>query len=72
MSPTFLVHAADDKSVSVENTINYFLALKKHQVPAEMHIYEKGGHAFGLGRGDTNQYWIKACENWLRSSHFLE
>ncbi len=47
--PAFMVHAADDKSVPVENSIAYLLALKKNSVPAELHIYEKGGHGFGMG-----------------------
>ncbi|TDD94588.1 alpha/beta hydrolase [Flavobacterium cellulosilyticum] len=62
---TFLVHATDDNVVPVENTINYYLALKQNQVPVEMHIYENGGHGFGLGRQETNLNWPKACEKWL-------
>ncbi|WP_286970938.1 alpha/beta hydrolase, partial [Flavobacterium sp. UBA4854] len=41
--PTFLIHATDDTVVIPENSINYYLALKKNGVSAEMHIYEKGG-----------------------------
>lgn len=62
---TFLVHASDDKAVPVENSINYYLNLKKNNVPVEMHIYEKGGHGFGLGTKGTNTDWPKACEKWL-------
>lgn len=65
--PTFLIHATDDKSVPVENSINYYLALKKNNVPAEMHIYEDGGHGFGLGTKGTNTNWPKACEAWLKA-----
>ena len=68
---TFLVHATDDKAVPVENSINYFLALKQHQVPVEMHIYENGGHGFGLGVQGTNKNWPKACEKWLISNGFI-
>jgi len=64
--PTFLVHATDDTGVPVENSINYYLALKNNAVSAEMHIYEKGGHGFGLGVKDTSQYWTEQCEHWLR------
>jgi acetyl esterase/lipase len=67
---TFLVHATDDKAVPVENSINYYLALKQHQVPVEMHIYENGGHGFGLGVQGTNKNWSKACEKWLISNGF--
>jgi len=62
---TFLVHATDDKAVPVENSINYYLALKKEKVPAEMHLYENGGHGFGLGVKGTNSFWPKTCEKWL-------
>ncbi len=68
---TFLVHATDDKSVPVENSIEYYLALKNNNVPVEMHIYETGGHGFGLGRPGTTMYWAKACENWLQSVGML-
>ncbi|QBZ98913.1 alpha/beta hydrolase [Flavobacterium sangjuense] len=68
---TFLVHAADDKSVTVENSIVYFLALKKNNVPAEMHVYEKGGHGFGLGVEGTSAHWTEDCIRWLKSCHYL-
>ncbi|WP_343796533.1 alpha/beta hydrolase [Gaetbulibacter jejuensis] len=67
---TFIVHATDDKSVPIENSLRYYMALKKHQVPAELHIYEKGGHGFGLGRKYTSQFWAFTCEKWLLSHTF--
>jgi acetyl esterase/lipase/predicted GH43/DUF377 family glycosyl hydrolase len=63
--PTFLVHATDDKAVPVENSINYYLALKKNKVSAEMHLYQNGGHGFGLGTKGTNTDWSSACKSWL-------
>lgn len=69
--PTFLIHATDDGAVPVENSINYYLALKKHKVPTEMHVYENGGHGFGLGRTGTHLNWPKACENWLIANKFI-
>jgi len=68
--PSFLVHATDDRVVAVENSINYYLALKNNNVPAELHLYEKGGHGFGLGVSGTNIYWTKQCEHWLKSHNF--
>ena len=68
---TFIVHATDDKAVPVENSISYYLALKQYQVPVEMHIYETGGHGFGLGVQGTNKNWTKACEKWLISNEFI-
>ncbi|HSQ47144.1 MAG TPA: alpha/beta hydrolase, partial [Lutibacter sp.] len=69
--PTFMAHASDDASVPVENSILYYQALIKHKVPAELHLYEKGGHGFGLGVKETSQFWTKQAENWLRSHHYI-
>lgn len=69
--PTFLVHAIDDKSVPVENSINYFLALKKHNVISEMHLYQKGSHGFGLGKEGTSSFWTTHCEKWLQLNQFI-
>ncbi|PWB24368.1 alpha/beta hydrolase [Flavobacterium sp. HTF] len=67
---TFLIHATDDEVVIPENSINYYLALKKNKVTAELHIYEKGGHGFGLGVNDTSKFWTKQCEEWLKNNGF--
>lgn len=70
--PAFLVHSLDDEVVRVENSIQYLLALKQHNVPGELHIYEKGGHGYGLGRKeDTTNQWPKACETWLKMNGLL-
>ena len=65
--PTFLVHATDDKSVPVENSLLFYQALKDNNVPAEMHIYPKGGHGFGLavGRGYL-ETWTDRLVDWMR------
>ena len=66
--PTFIVHATDDKGVPVENATSFYLALKNNGVPAEMHIYPKGGHGFGLA---TNmgylETWTDRLSDWLKS-----
>lgn len=69
--PTFLIHATDDKTVVVENSVNYYLALKKNSIPAELHIYEKGGHGFGLGVKNTSQFWTSDCIQWLKDHKYL-
>lgn len=69
--PAFLVHATDDGAVPVENSIEYYLALKEYKIPVEMHIYENGGHGFGLGRNGTHTNWPKACEDWLTAHHYI-
>jgi acetyl esterase/lipase len=71
--PAFLVCAEDDRTVPVENSIQYFLALKKFGIPAELHIYEKGGHGFGMGsKGETEADWPEACVHWLKMNRFIK
>lgn len=66
--PTFLVHASDDKSVPVENSISFYKALVANDIPAEMHFFPKGGHGFGLGLGKgTTENWTNLCIDWLRN-----
>jgi acetyl esterase/lipase len=63
--PTFLVHAEDDP-ISVENSLFYYLALKEANVPAQMVLYAKGGHGYGLGvRGGPVAGWPNACRLWM-------
>ena len=65
--PAFLVHSLDDGAVPVQNSIDYALAMQKFNVPCELHIYESGGHGYGLGRSSgTKAFWPEACREWLR------
>lgn len=68
--PAFLIHATDDTVVIPENSINYYLALKKNGVTAELHLYEKGGHGFGLGVNDTSKFWTRDCIEWLKANGY--
>ena len=68
--PTFLVHAMDDHAVPVENSLKYLKALKEKKVPAEIHIFENGGHGFGMGRQLTNNSWTTSLLNWLKLHHY--
>jgi len=64
--PTFLVHAADDASVPVENSLNHLAALRAAKVPVEAHIFEEGGHGFGiwLARGKPAHAWPALFLAW--------
>ena len=65
--PTFLVHSNADTGVPPENSVLFYLALRKAGVPAEMHIYEKGPHGFGLGSLDAVlSSWPARLADWLR------
>lgn len=68
--PTFLVHATDDKTVPVENSLLMYQALKDNGIPVEMHIYPYGGHGFGLalGRGYLES-WTDRLIDWLRGQN---
>jgi len=66
--PTFLLHAENDPVDSVNNSLVYYIALKKAGVAAEMHLYAEGKHGFGLRR--TNfpiTTWPDLLETWLRT-----
>ena len=67
--PQFIVQNEDDPVDSVNNSLVYFAALKKAGVPTEMHIYAKGGHAFGLRHDAAKPAsdWPKLAERWLRT-----
>ncbi len=70
--PTFLFHTNADTSVPVENSVHYFLALRKAGVPAEMHIFKDGPHGVGLAmQDDVLSEWPKVLANWLRASGLL-
>jgi acetyl esterase/lipase len=69
--PTFIVHAEDDHTVKVENSIVMYQALLKAGIPAEMHIYPKGGHGFGIN--DTNTgHWIDRAQDWMRANGWVK
>jgi acetyl esterase/lipase len=64
--PTFLLHAEDDPVNSVNHSLVYYSALKKAEVPVEMHLYAQGGHAFGLRRTRFPiTEWHRLVEKWL-------
>jgi acetyl esterase/lipase len=65
--PTFLVHSTDDTTVPVENALLFYQALRAAAVPVEMHVFEYGGHGFGLAPKDpVLNAWTTAAESWMR------
>lgn len=63
---TFLVHADDDRLAPADNSVPFYLALKKAKVSAELHVYSGGGHGFGMKKsGKTSEHWPQALAAWL-------
>ncbi len=66
--PTFLLQAENDPEDNINNSILYYIGLKNAGVPVEMHLYAKGGHAFGLRRTKfAITKWPHLVETWLHS-----
>jgi acetyl esterase/lipase len=70
--PAFLVSTEEDKTVPFQNVVLFFEALKRAGVPAEMHIFEKGPHGFGMRKdlGAASE-WPQRCADWLRLHKLL-
>ena len=68
--PTFLVHAKDDKSVPVVNSILLNDALKSNGVKTEIYLYEQGGHGFGLKNKTSDVDWFNLLAEWLKRNKF--
>ncbi len=69
--PAFLAHAGDDGAVKVENSLRFYEALKKQGILAELFIYPKGGHGFGLINPTSPDRWMDRCLDWMRSNSWL-
>ena len=71
--PTFLFHTSDDPVVPVENSILFYLALRKAHVPAELHIYAHGPHGVGLAKADpVLSSWSDRLAAWLGARGLLK
>ncbi|MEK6477286.1 alpha/beta hydrolase [Catalinimonas sp. 4WD22] len=70
--PAFLVHTTEDQAVPPENSIYFYLELKKRGIPVEMHIFEKGRHGLGMGApGTAFSSWPELCEEWMLERGYL-
>jgi len=66
--PAYITVAADDKVVDVDNSIIYFEKLRHHNVPVEMHIYEKGNHGFVF----RHPGWMEPLFEWMQSNNWMK
>jgi acetyl esterase/lipase len=70
--PTLLLHTQGDKTVPVQNSLMYFEALTRAGVPAELYVFEQGGHGIGMRDGLGNaSSWPRRAEEWLRQRGLL-
>ncbi|HYG77695.1 MAG TPA: alpha/beta hydrolase [Planctomycetota bacterium] len=78
--PTFLAHAGDDRGVNAMNSVNFYSALLKANVPAELHVYERGDHGLKGGAGygiggatkSISSTWPDRAIEWMRQRGLLE
>lgn len=70
--PAFMFHTTEDTGVPPENSVAFYLALRKAKVPAELHVYQQGPHGVGLAPGDPAlNSWKERLFDWLRQNRFL-
>jgi acetyl esterase/lipase len=70
--PTFIFHTTNDNAVPVENSLRFYLALRKAKVPVEMHLFESGPHGVGMALNDPSlSQWPELLMTWLRTRGLL-
>ena len=71
--PTILIHSNNDEGTPPENSLSYYSALRKHNIPAALHIWEDGGHGYGLGIGRGSiESWPNVVEEWLKIRNVID
>jgi acetyl esterase/lipase len=74
--PCFIWHTVADRTVPVENSLQFATALRAAAVPFALHVYERGDHGLGLGTREYNPAnrhpWTRNCEFWLRERGFAK
>jgi acetyl esterase/lipase len=70
--PTFLVHSGDDGTVPVGNSLIYYQTLQRKKIPAELHVYPKGGHGYGMNNKTTTDKWMERLANWLKGLGWMQ
>ncbi|TFF38245.1 alpha/beta hydrolase [Mucilaginibacter psychrotolerans] len=70
--PTFLIHAQDDGAVPVENSLMMYEALTNAKVKVEMHLFQNGGHGFGMPNPTTKEKWFDWAAAWMEANGWLK
>jgi acetyl esterase/lipase len=68
--PTLIVMAEDDRTVPIENALLFYSAMVKAKVKGEMHIYQAGGHGFGIHNKQSKEEWFDWAKDWLKNNGF--
>lgn len=66
--PLYITHASDDKAVNVRNSIRYYEAVQGRNIPAEMHLYQQGGHGFIF----SYKEWVEPLFQWMRLHKWID
>ena len=65
--PIFMVHSFDDGAVPIENSLRLMTAMREAQRPVEAHLFQEGGHGFGVGHPNTpSEHWTAVFASWVR------
>lgn len=70
--PAFIIHAKDDSTVPVQNTLVYHQVLQQNKVPSFLYLFEKGGHGFGLINSQSKEQWPELLKNWMLNIRLIE
>jgi acetyl esterase/lipase len=70
--PAFLVHSKDDDVVPVRNAIHYYDNLIAHKVPAELYLYEKGAHGYGMKNPTSEIVWTSVMKTWMQKTKIIQ
>ena len=70
--PAFLVHSKDDDAVPVANAIYYYDNLIAHKVSAELYLYEKGGHGYGMKNTTSEILWTSVMKTWMQKNKIIQ
>ena len=68
----FLVHSKDDDVVPVANAIHYYDNLIAHKVPAELYLYEKGAHGYGMKNPTSEIVWTSVMKTWMQKTKIIQ
>jgi acetyl esterase/lipase len=69
--PTLIIAAQNDATVPIQNSLLFYDILSKAKVKAELHVFQAGGHGFGLNNPTSKSHWFDWCRDWMNANGFL-